>query len=281
MSTVMGCGLPRTGTSLVFQLLRHTPGVTTSPVKEWHYWDRLCKQQGNWQDDSLSLYPPGDVLTHNIKNPSSRFYIREGRLRRQFFRLAHDSAQMPKATSALERFAELMSLFDVGDFTPSNCLLTETQWKEIIGAIPKIKVVISVRNPINQVWSAFCNQQKKTNRPVNLDELKKYVARPGGGVAKADFEKILGALRSAGLTQQRLLIIEYDKLVNDIEGAAEQLRKFMCVDSSGIGKFDFQRFHSAKSSSLPLYSEAMTLLEDLLLPRLDTARNLTGFDLKL
>jgi hypothetical protein len=83
--------------------------------------------------------------------------------------------------NALVHWKRLMSESDLGDFTPSNVVLSEDHWREIVVAIPNVQVFVGVRNPSRRVWSALRMLERNGILDGNIspEEVLEFVDLPG------------------------------------------------------------------------------------------------------
>ena len=125
--------------------------------------------------------------------------------------------------SALHQWTSYAALWHIGDFTPENAILTADHWQEIARRMPRLRVVIGVRNPVRRAWSGLSMYFRGGQfAPLPTpDEAIEFVETSIHRRVSYQSE-IIRAVRSA-FPEDRVLIVAVDDIVEDTD---EVLRRF-------------------------------------------------------
>ena len=218
-------------------------GMSSSPEKEWHYWDRVLGMRddvrraaadlGHRPDlreltawAAADLRPVGDVGLATLPPLTSRrlwFKRRPDRVAR-LRRLLRGG---PLRRSALGEWTSWMRVWDIRDFTPDNVVLTRSQWSEIDRALPGLKVVVSVREPVQRLLSNVRRYLQKgllVGAPT-AEDLLAYVELPTTNrlsFASGTLEDVLTVFG-----EERVLAVCLDDVVEDPARVLQRLSGFV------------------------------------------------------
>ena len=142
----LSVGAMKAGTTWLYSVLRHHPGIHFTPEKEIHYFYARYENpkvlNERWRLNTAKLYGGFDPATvdaalvaRNLRWLSS--YV-AGPVDDLWFR-----------TLFQDRRRETW----VADFSNLNALLSEVSWRRVMAATERLRVLYTLRNPRDQVWS--------------------------------------------------------------------------------------------------------------------------------
>jgi|SRR5690606_13833773 len=142
----LSVGAMKAGTTWLYSVLRHHPGIFFTPEKEIHYFYARYENpkvlNDRWRLNAAKLHTGFEPATADVATVARNFrwlasYL-SGPVDDLWFR-----------TLFQDRRRETW----VADFSNLNALLSEAGWRRALGAAGQLKVLYTLRNPINQVWS--------------------------------------------------------------------------------------------------------------------------------
>lgn len=169
---LMYAGTQKAASTWLHSALRTVPGLAVAR-KEWHYWDnvnRVAPRVAELFDVSAGPRSASRFAAVFEASPPTGVRLAEAAPRRRWatirtsgaltgrpigLRAEAAVAALRPTGSALAQWVAIMRRWDVGDFTPDNCVLSEAQWAEIAAAAPDLQVVVGVRNPARRAWSSL------------------------------------------------------------------------------------------------------------------------------
>ena len=226
--TVMYGGTEKAASTWLYDVLQSSTALKVSHVKEWHYWK-----------SRLGFDPEIPQLVKRLQRPltvkefAERFRLLPARtdahlgslpplknfsLRRTSPRIDRISTGIVNTVtrgpeSALAQWAQLASRYDVADFSPSNVVLEAHHWRELLGAIPSLKVIVSTRNPTQRVWSSL-RMAARLGRLVGdfePEQLREFVLLPGQA-QRSFVSRTIRNLEEAGV---KVLVVSLDEVAQD------------------------------------------------------------------
>lgn len=239
---LMYAGTQRAGSTWIRAVL-DASGLSSSPEKEWHYWDRALGMRDNirrartdlghppdlreltaWS--TATLRPAGDVPLASLPPLTARrLWFKRWPDRRARARHALRGGLLRR--SALGEWASWMRVWDIGDFTPDNVVLSRRQWAEIADALPDLRVIVSVRDPVQRLLS---NLRRYLGKGLLVGELTPeavlaYVALPTPH--RASFaSRTLEDVRAA-FPAERVLVLCLDDIVESSSDVLDRLGAFV------------------------------------------------------
>jgi hypothetical protein len=153
-------GAQKSGTTWLYHNLKQHPDIWLPPVKEIHYFN--FKQKNNMDRRILKICRRHwqmvfrEQIVQNLKDPNFKDILWNFR----FF--------MGKPSDSWYE-----SLFDfserrvTGDITPDYCILTEENVKYLHRLMPKTKILLIMRNPIERAWSYAVMQIKLDGKSLD------------------------------------------------------------------------------------------------------------------
>jgi len=178
-------GTQKSGTTWLYENLAKHHQVWSPPIKEFHYFNRVCMNDQLLGDWELPIPKAGDMYWQSAK----RLSIKELRWLHRYYYLGL------KKDWYQDLFSEEFKQGKIcGDITPGYCTLEERgveYAKKVIGK--DTPVIFIIRNPVDRAWSAA----KMIFRYHNLD------------LSEQNHGKIIELLNSPKIT----LCSEYSRII--------------------------------------------------------------------
>lgn len=163
----LGIGAQKAGTTWLYRGLELHPDIWLPPVKELHFFD-----------EKIRFPEPGLSNLHGDRGPSMRWrrQLHNERKRRQRVTLVDDAEARNRAwgsnyffgTPSIEWYK---SLFDgvplSGEVTPEYATLDAATIETVVEALPEIRVIYLLRNPIEREWSAALMASRNRDRDID------------------------------------------------------------------------------------------------------------------
>lgn len=217
----MCVGMQKAGTGWLYDQLQHHPDFWMPPVKEIHYFDRP-------RDDDRNL------KALDKRRAAKRWSVESGW--REL--VPGDEVFFERADRAFRNDLDIdayLGLFEpkgdllTGDVTPGYSTLAPELIRRIVDAMPALKVMLLVRDPIARVWSqiAMYNRRGKFD-PRLLDKpegLLRFVNRPA--VSLRSFPtRIDGHWREA-LPETQFRVFFFDDIAARPEAVRREMLEFL------------------------------------------------------
>ena len=214
----IGIGPPKTGTTWIYENLRKHPQVIMPPDKEIRYfWERAFV-------GSLSLR---QQLTSDHWHVRGRRHYFKDRFKFHFANLTRFKIDGEALNWDLrflswkqtdEWYSGLFSQDAVsGDISAKYCELPEDEIVRIHSTFPHLKVLITLRNPVEREWSrAKMNLCKKRNRQISEVSDEEFIAQFNDPpqFQSNNYKRLIQAWQDQFSTRQ-VLILFHDELLED------------------------------------------------------------------
>ncbi len=229
----IGIGPPKTGTTWIYKNLSDHPQVKMPPDKEIRYfWERHFVGKLNLRE----------------RLSSDHWHVRGRRaFHRNRFRahLSDIAALRVNGGELLWDFKYLLgshtdkwyaSLFQQGllsgDITAKYCELPEKEIEKISRAFPRLKILITLRDPVEREWSrAKMNLSKKPGRPLAAITHQEFIAQFNDPPQKKSNDYVaLIAQWSTYFDSTQILVLFYDELLENPFGYFSRLCDFLAID---------------------------------------------------
>lgn len=227
----VGIGVPKSGTSWLHYNLNQLQEFNLPPVKEMNYFDRNPK------------YPSSNKLSKSLltERITSRSYIK-------------DTVKNIYTCMINRRWEQLhfywkwyfsnysddwyVSLFQsqkgyTGEFSPSYALISEEDVRTMYKVVPKAKLILMVRNPVERAWSNYVNsirRNKELLEKVNEVSVMDFLNSNKLAIY-SDYESIIDKF-SRVFPKEQLLICFYDAIKEKPDQLFEAVVKFITDDKS-------------------------------------------------
>lgn len=213
MLDFLGIGAQRSGTTWLHANLQTHPEIFLAEPKEVHFWDRRRRRA------------PWDLATV----------------------LRHRGRWVLRPTHGLGWYRELFARVPPGhaggEITPAYAILNNKIISIIKKEFPQLKLIYSIRNPIDRSWSAALMALSRRNKPVATTPDAWFLRHfnSANSRRRSDYEAcIRNWSRSYG--RDRLLIILFDEIVGD---PRRVLRR--CASHLGLDPHPFDALSDAEA----------------------------------
>lgn len=234
----LGIGAPRAGTTWLWTTLRAHPQIWMPPRKELHFFDRPGK------------YPTARHLQH--EHLATRMF-RFDRSGRKWWRVL--GTDIYYLMTGRNKFSEIpwllryhfsrvndpwyLSLFEGhagmvrGEITPAYCLLDDEDVKHVHSLLPNVKLLYTLRDPVERAWSQIRFGMGRRGLMVNEDALAE-IERRAGTLSQNLTGDYLGTLKRwmTYYHQEKMFILFQDQIEEDPESLVRNVYQFLGVDAS-------------------------------------------------
>lgn len=217
----MCVGMQKAGTGWLYDQLQHHPDFWMPPVKEIHYFDR----------------PRGDVRSLKAlekRQAAKRWSVESGW--REL--VPGDEVFFERADRAFRNDLDIdayLGLFEpkgdllTGDVTPGYSTLAPELIRRIVDAMPALKVMLLVRDPIARVWSQIAMYNRRGKFDLRLleepDGLLRFVNRPP--VALRSFPTRIDEKWREALPETQFRVFFFDDIAARPEAVRRDMLEFL------------------------------------------------------
>lgn len=161
-------GMQKAGTDWLYDQLLHHPDFWMPPIKEFHYLDRRGMPKVGRAEKLLNLTPKRLEKRFANRRPwdeSDYAFLREA--------ITMEGPLDLKRYANLFRFkGNLLS----GDITPGYSAIGEDMIAEVNRALPGLKIILLIRDPVARAWSQISMANRHDNFDANLIEKPQSLA---------------------------------------------------------------------------------------------------------
>lgn len=231
--TFLGIGAHRAGTTWLHRALARHPEIWVAPVKELHWFDRSPVYPSR---KDLSLASP----VRRIGDPAGRHHLMKGLAGATKALTRGDRRELGWHLHwTFGRFDEAWyrRLFPTdgdhevaGEITPSYAILDIADVREIARINPRMKLILSLRHPVERAWSALRYDAANGRHGVDLDSTASLIARldERGPVLRGDYERTLDVYSSV-FGAESILVVFYDAIVRTPGRVLDDIAGFLDV----------------------------------------------------
>ena len=212
----IGVGPERTGTTWIYQQLRKHPKVQLPPIKELRYfWEKenfpnenvfsRMNTKVSWHRKQYAEYAK-ERYKNLVHSPKTALFTNFNRLLwdLRYLVLPHDDRWY---LSCFQTSKESIS----GEISPQYFFLPETRIRKISTLLPHCKILISLRRPIDWVWS-FADLISRNG--FLQDKYGNVDAFIDSKITACSYSKALANWKEA-YSDSQILILFYEHLRND------------------------------------------------------------------
>ena len=216
-------GTQKSGTTWLYENLARHQEVWTPPIKEFHYFNRLCMNEQLLGDWGMPV-PKRDPMYWNA--------IKAGKLNDLRWLRNYYEQGLPKAW--------YLNLFDekytkgrrCGDMTPGYSTLEErgvSYVRDVVGA--DTPIILTIRHPIHRSWSAakmmFRHYGLEVESDANADKLIKLLQSPKIMLC-SDYTRIIPTWRKFF---GNVHVLTYDELCQDPHGYLGRISSILNIEN--------------------------------------------------
>lgn len=214
----IGIGPPKTGTTWIYENLKNHPQVVMPPDKEIRFfWERVFLGNLSLRQRLTSDHWHVQWRRHYLKDRFRTHLSDLARLKVDGQSLNWDLRFLLwKQTD--EWYSGLFSKDAVaGDISAKYCELPEDEIARIHAAFPHLKILITLRNPVEREWSrAKMNLCKKRNRQISEVSDEEFIAQFNDPPQfhSNDYKRLIQSWQNR-FSSSQVLILFYDELLED------------------------------------------------------------------
>jgi hypothetical protein len=234
----LGIGAPRAGTTWLWAVLRAHSQIWMPPRKELHYFGRSDKypSPSHLQQES----PLVRLLGLGYPSKKSRkvlggdiVYLLQGK---------NKISEVPWLMRYhLGRINDdwYLSLFRghngkvKGEITPDYCMLDQEDVEHIHDILPNLKVIYSIRNPVDRSWSHIRFGMGRRGFDIaanNYEQVKRRFQNPAHKMV-SDYEGTIRRWRAV-YPESQMMIVFQEQIEREPEKLARELYQFLGVDEA-------------------------------------------------
>ncbi len=227
-------GAQKAGTTWLYSRLSELPDFSMPPIKELHYFDRDKKYPS--PTELRKTYLINRLININWIKRTARIYLKllkakEYKNLRWYFKwyLSNFNDKW-----YLSLFHNLLGI--TGDISPSYSIINEEDVKKMHEAIPDVKVIFMLRNPIDRAWSnyrfglRFCNKEFIASQNIN-DMIKFF--NSDAQELRSNYTRTID-LFSKYYPKENILLGFYDAIAEQPKNLLHNIVEFLGGDTSNI-----------------------------------------------
>ena len=254
----LGIGAARTGTTWLHANLRRHPQIWIAPSKELHYFDRATRYPSPSFLATDRLL--GRLLGRAPHNVAWRRRLLQ-RIGRAFIdtdvrRIAWD-CRFFFGTYNDDWYASLFRAGQKkvrGEITPSYSILDRLDVARVARMMPDVKLIYTVRNPIEQVWSWLAHEDRLKGGRLSSSSMDDLVraANSQGTLLRADFLRTIKTWLEF-FDRKQFFIGFYDDIEADPEAFLAAVLSFLGVEarSEHLTSAVHERFNAGAGEDMP------------------------------
>ena len=236
----LGIGVQKAGTTWLWSALRSHPDVWMPHKKELHYFDRNCKYPSWSYLSEKYLYKR--LVGKENHNKSFRFMMREDLLNALSSRNWKRIRWMMKYYLKTYSDSWYLSLFEDGigqlrgEITPDYSLIELNDIQHIKSLVPKLKIILLLRNPIDRCWSQirFEYTKNRFNGIDNLDSIKEMIDSPKIR-KRGEYIRIIDSWRSV-FGKENIFIGFYDQISSNPNELIQGVFDFLEIEALSLSQ---------------------------------------------
>jgi len=264
----IGIGPPKTGTTWIYQNLLNHPQVEMPPDKEIRFfWERYFVGK-------LSLR---ELLTGDHWHVKGRRTFHKNRFKKHFSDLIKfklNSAELCWDTTyrlGNRSYRWYASLFQQeivsGDITAKYCELPEAEISRISQVFPRLKIIITLRDPVEREWSrAKMNLSKKPGRLLSDIKHSEFLAQFNDPPQKKanDYAPLIEQWRRF-FGDDQVLVLFYDELLENPFHYFSKLCDFLAIstpEASARKELEKYVFKGVKGEVPQVFKDALFCMHE-------------------
>lgn len=237
----LGIGAQKAGTTWLHMNLRRHPGVWLPPVKELQYFNEIyVRRHRRWMIPYRRKHGIRALTHHMEKVPREKWN----------YRLISRLADIIDGDISDEWYGSIFGLAKktqiCGEVSPQYSLLPDEGIEHIVRLSPDVKIIFSLRDPIERNWSQI--RMISHSKPDDPDTNLMRIAQLPDVVLRADYPSII-ARWSKFIPEERMLILFMDDILTKPLELMSEVGKFLGV---GIKKEMFPRLEKAAYVGKPM-----------------------------
>ena len=237
-------GMPKAGTTWLFEQVFHHPDFWMSPIKEYHFFDT------DFPKSTLV-----DFIRESRENPHvlnrRRGRMGHPQLTDRDQRSFDDILSCSSNGTDLDEYARLFREKNgqlSGDITPGYCVLDDLAIARIAKAFPKLKIIFLIRDPVARSWSRMAMRDRRHGFLADkFDDLVRFQASlVNSGSTVAGFQSEIFSRWKAHFPEAQIRHFFFDELEVSPKKTRRKILSFLGADPSKESGF-IEPSHNRKS----------------------------------
>ncbi|MEO5902494.1 MAG: sulfotransferase domain-containing protein [Gemmatimonadaceae bacterium] len=241
-------GMQKAGTGWLYDSLRLCPGYQMPPIKELHFFDLNCLERevrigidaDNWtQCRNLFSVTEKELSANPLDNPYRTALRRDREFAEGWVRFVNNGHGLDDYCALFSSKGSAVS----GDITPAYSMLSDAEISSIRSELPRLKIILLVRDPIGRAWSAFnmyvrgqllSKEERKGSNVVRclrekttLAALEQFMALPGTRLRS--FPSVTFSRWKSVFGERQLHVAFFQDIIDRPAGLIEDISSFLGV----------------------------------------------------
>ena len=254
-------GMQKAGTGWLFDQLQHHADFWIPPIKEFHYLDR----------DIVRMSNPRKLLEMSKHSPKRLAKVLSKRRPWderdvEFLKEAASLAGKPRNIAQYTALFRFKNGLLTGDITPGYSTLSEDVIAEVGRALPGVKVVLLIRDPLDRAWSQICmaarNERFDTALLKDAGRFRAFLEGNETINARSFPTQIVGRWREHAphIALQHFFL---DDIIENPDETRREILTFLGADpGKPSGEVDADHNRKSKVAKLPLTDDIRAVLVD-------------------
>lgn len=237
-------GVQKAGTSWLDVNLRRHPKIWLPPMKELQFFSHMhLPETRRWTDRQRRTRGMQLMNRYMERQPPAEWDYR-------YLGRVADLVAGPVTDGWYGRMFALAAPGQVcGEITPEYCLIPDAGIEHVLKLSPKVRIVLSLRDPIERSWSHL-RMFARTRDLAVTNDLAPY-ADEEGQVQRADYAGIVARWRRF-VPDERFHVLFMDDIAQRPDEVLEKLCAFLNVDYlPDAFKKSAQRVHEGETQEIP------------------------------
>jgi len=253
-------GAQKAGTTWIDKNLRRHPRLWLPPIKELQYFTEIHVPASRvWTGDLRQRR--GKQVLHNYLDKTARENLN--------YHLIGRLADIVTGPVSDEWYGRIFALAPneriCGEITPDYCTLPEEGIRHVLRLSPQVKIILSLRDPIERSWSHI-RMLAKARNSEDVETFERF-AQHADILKRADYPSIIANWRKH-VPEERFHVLMMDDFTSAPDAALEKMCRFLGVP------FLPKRFKKAENpihvgSQLAMPNSVETILKNRLRPLYD------------
>ncbi|MDQ2070134.1 sulfotransferase [Natronospira bacteriovora] len=154
-------GAQKAGTRWLYDQLQWHPDFWMPPIKELHFFDGRFTKHFTQHYERIYRNALNDLSKVNERRKKQAGRPLDERDKDFLIRAKRLADSESQSLDDYLRLFEMSGTKITGDITPAYSILRKNEIKQIRSALPALKIIFIVRDPISRVWSHYCMLEKE------------------------------------------------------------------------------------------------------------------------
>jgi len=251
-------GMQKAGTAWLYDQLKHHPDFWIPLVKEFHYLDRDIVRMSNPRK-LLEMMQRAPKRLEKHRRPWDERDV-------EFLNEAASLAGKPRDIAQYAALFRFKNGLLTGDITPGYSRLSDEVVAEVGRALPGVKIVLMIRDPLDRAWSQICMAARNDRFDTGLlKEPERFRAflESSEEVNSRSFPTRMVARWREHAPNVALQYYFLDDVIASPEETRRRVLTFLGADpGKSSGAVDADHNRKSKNVKLPLTDDIRTVMVD-------------------